>query len=288
MRSMPELPEVAALAAGLTQLMAGREVEAARLRSVGALKTYDPPLSALSGLTVRGWTRHGKFLDMAAGDLHLVVHLARAGWIRWRERQSEARPSLRGPLALQLALAGGAGIDVTEQGTEKRLSLYVVRAPGDVPGIARLGVDVLDPALDESRLHALLAASGGQLKSVIADQTMVAGVGNAYSDEILHAARLSPFKRAASLNASETGALLAALRSVMTSAVERAAAVDITTLKPDKKAHLRVHGRTGEACPVCGDVIREVSLASRSFQYCATCQTGGRVLADRRLSRLLR
>ena len=288
MRPMPEVPEVAALAGRLSELMSAQVVAAARLRSVGALKTYDPPLAALAGTTVHGWTRHGKFLDMASGDLHLVVYLARGGWIRWRDRLAEARPSLRGPLALQLALAGGAGIEVTEQGTEKRLALYVVRDPREVPGIARLGIDVLDPALDAARLGTLLAGTRGQLKSVLADQTVVAGVGNAYSDEILHAARLSPFRRAASLDPGEVGVLAAALRSVMSAAVDRAAATDMTALKPDKKEHLRVHGRTGQPCPVCGDVIREVSLASRSFQYCATCQTGGRVLADRRLSRLLR
>lgn len=285
---MPELPEVSALAAGLTERMGGRTIAAARVRSIGALKTYDPPLVALTGLRVGGWSRHGKFLDMAAGDLHLVVHLARAGWIRWRDRVSEARPTLRGPLALQLELEGGEGIDITEQGTEKRLAVYVVRDPGDVPGIARLGVDVLDDSLDASRLAALLRASRGQLKTVLADQALIAGVGNAYSDEILHAARLSPFRKAAAVSDEEAAHLHTALRAVMESAVARARGVDIGALKPDKKEHLSVHGRTGEACPVCGDTIREVSLATRSFQYCPSCQTGGRVLADRRLSRLLR
>jgi formamidopyrimidine-DNA glycosylase len=286
---MPELPEVSALAAGLTERMHGREISAARLRSIGALKTYDPPLAALVGITVDGWSRHGKFLDMAAGDLHLVVHLARAGWIRWRDRVTEARPSLRGPMALQLELAGGGGIDVTEQGTEKRLALYVVRDPvTDVPGIARLGVDVLDPSLDAGRLAELLSQRRGQLKTVLADQSLVAGVGNAYSDEVLHAARLSPFRQAAALNADEVGRLSVALHSVMAGAVERAAGVDIGELKPDKKQHLRVHGRAGQPCPVCGEVIREVSLSTRSFQYCPGCQTEGRILADRRLSRLLK
>jgi formamidopyrimidine-DNA glycosylase len=285
---MPELPEVAALAAGLTERMAGRRVTAARLRSMAALKTYDPPLGALEGATVGAWQRHGKFLEMGAGDISLVVHLARGGWIRWRDRLNEARPSLRGPLALQLELEGGAGIEITEQGTEKRLALYVVRSAGDVPGIARLGVDVLDPGLDAAGLGSLLAAGGGQLKTVLADQTVIAGVGNAYSDEVLHTARLSPFRRGSSLSADEVKRLHQALRSVMTAAVSRAAGADISVLKPDKREALRVHGRAGQACPVCGDTIREVSLSSRSFQYCPVCQTGGRVLADRRLSRLLR
>ncbi len=285
---MPELPEVSALAAGLSERMDGRAVSAARLRSIGALKTYDPPLQALVGRTVGRWRRHGKFLDMSAGDLHLVVHLARAGWIRWRDKLNEAKPSLRGPLALQLELEGGSGIDITEQGTEHRLALYVVRDPADVPGIARLGVDVLDDSLDAARLGTLLGQRRGQLKTVLADQSLVAGVGNAYSDEVLHAARLSPFRQAGSLTEDETARLHVALRAVMSGAVERAQGVDIADLKPDKKQHLAVHGRTGELCPVCGDTIREVSLSTRSFQYCASCQTGGRVLADRRLSRLLR
>jgi formamidopyrimidine-DNA glycosylase len=286
---MPELPEVTALAAGLTGLMTGKTIAAVRLRSIGALKTYDPPLTELVGHSVDGWTRHGKFLDMRAGDVHLVVHLARAGWIRWREHVAEARPSLRGPLSLQLELEGGAGIDITEQGTEKRLALYVVRDPAvDVPGIARLGVDVLDPGLDAERLGRLLAERRGQLKTLLADQSLIAGVGNAYSDEILHQARLSPFRQATALTPAETGRLREALRSVMGEAVERATSVPISELKPDKKQHLRVHGRAGQACPTCGDTIREVSLATRSFQYCPTCQTGGRVLADRRLSKLLR
>jgi formamidopyrimidine-DNA glycosylase len=286
---MPELPEVSALAGGLTERMRGRAISAVRLRSIGALKTYDPPLQALVGATVDGWSRHGKFLDMAAGELHLVVHLARAGWIRWRDRITEARPGLRGPMALQLELEGGAGIDVTEQGTEKRLALYVVRDPAtEVPGIARLGVDVLDPSLDSPRLAGLLRQRRGQLKTVLADQSLVAGVGNAYSDEVLHAARLSPFRQTAALTADEVGRLHVALSSVMAEAVERAATVDIGELKPDKKQHLRVHGRAGQPCPTCGDTIREVSLSTRSFQYCPTCQTAGRILADRRLSRLLR
>ena len=289
MCAMPELPEVSALATGLSERMRGHRIEAVRLRSIGALKTYDPRLDALAGATVAGWTRHGKFLDMDAGELHLVIHLARAGWIRWRERVGPAAATLRGPLALHLELEGGAGIDVTEQGTEKRLALYVVRDPiADVPGIARLGPDVLDPALDAVTLGRLLGGRRGQLKTVLADQTVIAGVGNAYSDELLHAARLSPFRQAAALTAEETARLGDALRGVMSEAVERAATVGIADLKPDKKQHLRVHGRTGEPCPVCGDTIREVSLATRSFQYCPTCQTGGRVLADRRLSRLLR
>ncbi len=287
--AMPELPEVTAIAAGLTERMRGRLITAARLRSVGALKTYDPPLQALVGASVDGWSRHGKFLDMTAGELHLVVHLARAGWIRWRERLTEARASLRGPLALQLQLEGGAGIDITEQGTEKRLAVYVVRHPAtDVPGIARLGVDVLDASLDCARLAELLGQRRGQLKTVLADQSLIAGVGNAYSDEVLHAAGISPFRQATALTGDEVGRLYSALRSVMAAAVERAAGVDIGELKPDKKQHLSVHGRTGEACPVCADTIREVSLSTRSFQYCPTCQTHGRILADRRLSRLLR
>ena len=219
--------------------MSGRTIAATRLRSVGALKTYDPPLQALVGRAVDGWTRHGKFLDMSAADLHLVIHLARAGWVRWRERVTEARPTLRGPLALQVELEGGGGIDITEQGTEHRLALYVVRDASDVPGIARLGVDVLDESLTAARLGELLSQRRGQLKTVIADQSLVAGVGNAYSDEVLHAARLSPFKQATALSADETERLHAALRTVMGDAVEARVASTSPTSSPTRSSTSR-------------------------------------------------
>ena len=285
---MPELPEVQALAESLDELLRGATVQGVVIRSVAALKTYEPPVEALRGLTITGVHRVGKFIDIEAASLHLVVHLARAGWLRLRAQPTNARPALRGPLVMVITLGDRGALEATEQGTEKRLAIYLVRDLEQVAGIARLGVDALAEDLTPARLGELLRAQTGTLKNVLADQAVVAGIGNAYSDEILHAARLSPFRKAAGLDPEEVARLHLEMRAVLTDAVALARTADHAALRGDKKLRMRVHGRTGERCPVCGDVIREVSYTSRSFQYCATCQTGGKTYADRRLSRLLR
>jgi formamidopyrimidine-DNA glycosylase len=234
--------------------------------------------------------RHGKFLDVeTAGGPHLVTHLARAGWLHWKDSLPGGLPRPgKGPLALRVALETGAGFDLTEAGTQKRLAVYVVADPREVPGVARLGPDPLADDFDEGRFAGLLRTERRQLKGALRDQSLIAGVGNAYSDEILHAAMMSPFKLAASLTDEETARLYAALRGTLTEAVERSRGVAAGRLKSEKKSGLRVHGRTGEPCPVCGDTVREVSFSDSSLQYCPTCQTGGKPLADRRLSRLLK
>ncbi|GHE50024.1 Fpg/Nei family DNA glycosylase [Streptomyces griseoaurantiacus] len=286
---MPELPEVEALRDFLTGHLVGREVTRVLPLAVHVLKTYDPPPSALQGRTVTAVHRHGKFLDVDAEGLHLVTHLARAGWLHWRDRLPETPPRPgKGPLALRVALDTGAGFDLTEAGTQKRLAVYVVRDAAEVPGVARLGPDPLAADFDEARLAGLLAGERRQLKGALRDQGLLAGVGNAYSDEILHAARMSPFKPTASLTPEEIHRLYEALRGTLTEAVERSRGVAAGRLKAEKKSGLRVHGRTGEPCPVCGDTVREVSFSDSSLQYCPTCQTGGRPLADRRMSRLLK
>jgi formamidopyrimidine-DNA glycosylase len=285
---MPELPEVEALCRSFDARIRGRVVARVTVRSVAVLKTFDPPVSSLEGLAVDGCARRGKFLDFSIPPLHLVVHLARGGWIRLRDTPTNARPSLRGPLAVILTLEDGGSLEITEHGTDKRLAVSVVRDPANVPGVARLGIDALDPDLTAPRLGELLHAQRGTLKSVLADQSVIAGIGNAYSDEILHASQLSPFRHADALTGDELDRLAAAVRDVLSAAVALAVDSDPAALKDGKKQSMRVHGRTGLPCPVCGETVREVSLASRSFQYCPRCQTGGRVLADRRLSRLLR
>ncbi|MHB8328549.1 MAG: Fpg/Nei family DNA glycosylase [Acidimicrobiales bacterium] len=287
---MPELPEVEALVRYLDSATAGSVVERCQLAQIAALKTFDPPLDALSGTTVEGWRRQGKYLCLRTSGPWLVLHLARGGWVRWWDNppKAPARPGGSGPLALRLVLQGGRGLDVTEMGTEKRVGLWAVRQPEDVPGLATLGPDALDDALDMRALGRLLAGEPGTLKTALSRQSLIAGIGNAYSDEILHAARLSPYKPAAKLVADELAQLHAAVKGVLGDAVDRAVGLVAAELKADKKRTMRVHGRTGEACPVCGDVVREVSFATRSLQYCATCQTAGRPLADRRLSRLLK
>ncbi|MGW2188083.1 Fpg/Nei family DNA glycosylase [Streptomyces sp. NPDC001719] len=283
---MPELPEVEALAG----FLAGRTVERVLPVAVSVLKTYDPPLSEAEGRAVTAVRRYGKFLDLATdGGPHLAFHLARAGWLRWHDRLPDAPPRPgKGPLALRLRLTDGAGFDLTEAGTQKRLAVHCVREVSDVPGIARLGPDPLAPEFTRDALAALLRDERRQLKGVLRDQSVIAGIGNAYSDEILHAARMSPFKLAASLTEDEITALHEALGTTLRAAVERARGHAAAELKAEKKSGLRVHGRTGEPCPVCGDTIREVSYRDSSLQYCPTCQTGGRPLADRRLSRLLK
>jgi formamidopyrimidine-DNA glycosylase len=286
---MPELPEVEALKDFLTDHLVGREVVRVLPVAISVLKTYDPPLSAFEGREVTAVHRHGKFLDLEADGLHFVTHLARAGWLHWKDRLPDGPPRPgKGPLAMRVALETGEGFDLTEAGTQKRLAVYVVRDPAEIPGVARLGPDPLADDFDEARFAALLAGERRQLKGALRDQSLIAGVGNAYSDEILHAAKMSPFKLASALTPEETRRLYAALRATLTEAVERSRGVAAGRLKAEKKTGLRVHGRAGEPCPVCGDIIREVSFSDSSLQYCPTCQTGGKPLADRRMSRLLK
>ena len=288
---VPELPEVEALVQDLSRRLEGRAVVRVDIAAFSCLKTYDPPITALSGGMVDGVHRHGKFLDIDISGTHLVLHLARAGWVRWRDEvpKTPARPNSKSPLAARVVLDNDAGLDITEAGTRKSLALYVVRDPADVEGIARLGPDPLADEFTIDVLSDILQEAGrAQIKGVLRHQGTIAGIGNAYSDELLHAARMSPFKPANSLDQTELETLYDAIRTVLGDAVIRSAGLAASELKGEKKSHMAVHGRTGEACPVCGDVVREVSFADSSLQYCATCQTGGKPLADRRLSRLLK
>ncbi len=286
---MPELPEVEALVRFLEERAAGRVLARVDVVAFNVLKTYDPPVTSLAGLEVTGVTRRGKFLCLDVSGLWLVTHLARAGWLQWRDALPPAPPKPgKGPLALRVHLDDGSGFDLTEAGTQKRLAVYVVRELGQVTGIARLGIDPLSEAFTPDALAALLAGSRQQIKGMLRDQSVIAGIGNAYSDEVLHAARLSPFKIARSLTAEDVLTLHQVITATVSDAVERSRGLAAGDVKSEKKLGLRVHGRTGEACPVCGDTIREVSFADSSLQYCATCQTGGKPLADRRLSRLLK
>ncbi|TPW76024.1 Fpg/Nei family DNA glycosylase [Schumannella soli] len=305
---MPELPEVHALTTDLGRRLVGRTVERLSVLAFPALKTFDPPVEALSGRRVTRVDRHGKFLDLVlehpaggpearGGDddgdhsasLHLILHLARAGWIRWRADAPKpvTKPG-RSPIAARLVLDDGSGFDVTEAGTKKSLAIHVVRSPAEVPGIARLGPDPMADDFDEERFAEILATRGReQIKGVLRNQSVFAGIGNAYSDEILHTARMSPFAPA-SMPPDKVHALFAALRSTLSDALERADGLAASELKSEKRSGMRVHGRTGEPCPVCGDTVRQVIYSDSTFQYCPTCQTGGKPLADRVLSRLLK
>jgi formamidopyrimidine-DNA glycosylase len=286
---MPELPEVEALAAFLRERAVGRVVARVDAPGIHVLKTYDPPVTALAGLAVEGVARHGKFLDLDVSGLHLVVHLARAGWLQWRESLPPAPPRMgKGPLGLRVHLDDGSGFDLTEAGTQKRLAVYVVRDVGAVPGVARLGIDPLSAGFTVDALADLLAGVRSQVKGVLTDQSLIAGVGNAYSDEVLWQVGLSPFKPAANLSGPEVARLHAAIVETLRQAMVRAEGLAAGKLKAEKRSGLSVHGRTGLPCPRCGDTVREVSFATTSLQYCPTCQTGGAPLADRRLSRLLK
>jgi formamidopyrimidine-DNA glycosylase len=292
---VPELPEVEALAADLRERAVGRVIDRGDVAEIAVLKTYDPALTALRGRTVTATRRHGKFLDLVTerdpGDppLHLISHLARAGWLRWRDKlpAEPPRPG-KGPLAFRLRFRDGAGFDLTEAGTRKRLAVYLVADPAAVPGIAALGPDPLDPSFTPDALARMLSGRRTQIKGVLRDQRVIAGIGNAYSDEVLHAARMSPFRLAASLSDAEVAELHAVIVGTLRDAIARSAGLAAGDLKKEKKAGLRVHGRAGQPCPVCGDTVREVSFADSALQYCPTCQTGGKPLADRRLSRLLK
>lgn len=289
---MPELPEVEALADHLRRHAVGLTVARVDVAALSVLKTFDPPPTALYGQAVTGANRWAKYLGLQVGELHLITHLSRAGWLRWSDKLATTplKPG-KGPIALRVHLGeagalSGVGFDLTEAGTQKRLAVWLVDDPMKVPGIATLGPDAL--SLDPEGLAAALKGNSGRIKTVITDQKVIAGIGNAYSDEILHVAKLSPFATAGKLTDAQLADLHDAMISVLTDAVARSVGQGAATLKGEKRSGLRVHARTGLPCPVCGDTVREVSFADKSFQYCATCQTGGKVLADRRMSKLLK
>lgn len=285
---MPELPEVQSLADFLAGRLADVVITGVELGSINVLKTFKPPPSALAGLPVTSVTRHGKFIDIDCDGVHLIFHLARAGWLRWSDAVPKTliKPGSKSPIALRVRLSDGSGFDLTEAGTQKRLAAYVVTDPTAVPGVAALGPDPF--SLTRQEFGAILAGRRAQLKGVLRDQSIIAGVGNAYSDEILHVAKLSPFAIAASLDEASVDRLYDALQTTLARAVAEAAGKPAAELKDAKRAGMRVHGRTGQTCPECGDVVREVSFADSSLQYCATCQTGGKPLADRRTSKFLK
>ena len=286
---MPELPEVQALVEFLRTRTSGLVVTGVELGSISVLKTFTPPPQALVGAPVDGVERHGKFVDLDCGGTHLVFHLARAGWLRWSDAMPATvlRPG-KSPIALRVRFDDASGFDLTEAGTKKRLAAYLVGDPGAVPGIASLGPDPMAESFSLEQFAAITAAHRMQVKGMLRDQSIIAGVGNAYSDEVLHVAKLSPFAIAAKLGDAEVERLYAALRTTLSTAVAAASGKPAKELKDAKRAGMRVHGRTGETCPECGDVVREVSFADSSLQYCATCQTAGKPLADRRTSKFLK
>ena len=296
---MPELPEVAGLSAFLGTQLRGAVLTKIEIVSFAVLKTAVPPYTALEGRTVTGVERRGKFIIVDADGLYLGFHLAKAGWVRYTESPSNAVLAHgKGYIAARLEFArrrpasdGGEmhlGIDLTEAGTKKSLALYVVNDPQEIPGVASLGPEPLSGSFGLEAFAGILSGSSQQIKGLLRNQGVIAGIGNAYSDEILHAARISPFAIAKSLDPQAVRVLYDAVHSVLGAAVEEAVGKAPNELKDAKRSTMRVHGRTGQPCPVCGDTVREVSFADRALQYCPACQTGGKILADRRTSRFLK
>ncbi|NKR24622.1 Fpg/Nei family DNA glycosylase [Rhodococcus hoagii] len=288
---MPELPEVEALAQFLRDHAVGAVVGRVDVAALSVLKTFDPPITSLQGRNVTGAERFGKHLALDCDGLWLIAHLSRGGWLRWIDNPGSAPPKPgKGPLAVRVHFSTPDGetpaFDLTEAGTKKRLAVWVVTDPLLVPGIARLGPDALEVA--RPQFGEILAGTTSRIKTALVDQSLLAGIGNAYSDEILHAARLSPFATTSKLAPDEVDRLYDAMRAELSDAVERSVGQEAARLKGEKRAGMTVHARTGMPCPVCGDTVREVAYAERSFQYCPTCQTGGKILADRRMSRLLK
>jgi formamidopyrimidine-DNA glycosylase len=282
---MPELPELDVLAANLAATLGGRRLQAVRVVSVAALKTFDPPLDTLTGRAVTGAGRRAKYVWLELGDLRLVMHLSLGGRLLLG-----AKPAARKVAVLTAELDDGQVLSMTEGGTQRRAAVWLVDDLDRVPGLAGLGPEPLDPGFTAERLAAILADGGHTLKGMLTDQRALAGVGNGWSDDVLHRAKLSPFARPERLGADEVARLHAALVGVLAEA-RGSLAEQVGGRVEIPKASTRlfaVHGRAGAACFVCGDTIRSVWMGERETSYCPTCQTGGRVLADRRRSRFLR
>ncbi len=287
---VPELPQLEALTNALRISCRGRRVDSVRLTSVAALKTYQIPISRLTGLTVANWERRGKHICADLGGVWLVIHLGKLGWVEMRV--DPVGPRRLQAMVIRLSHGETRGdpltLVISEAGTEKRLALWVVQDPMELTRIASLGPDPLDQSFSREYLQSALQSSASTLKTVLTDQTVISGIGNSYSDEILHRARLSPFRLARTLDDKEVSGLWVAATELIREEVRRAMDLSPTVLRQDKRQRLGVHGRVGEPCPTCGSTVRQVSYKDRSLYYCPECQTGGRILADRRLSRLLK
>lgn len=286
---MPELPEVELLARFLRRRLADERILRLEIGDIAAVKTVLPDLA---GRTIAGVERFGKWIGLDVGGSWVCFHLSRAGWLRWFDEVpvTMIKPG-RSPIALRVRLESGAGFDLTEAGTKKRLAVYVVAEPGEVPQIASLGIEPLSDEFTLDAFTTLLRAKNAQVKGVLRDQHLIAGIGNAYSDEVLHAARLSPFALTRKLSDDAIAALYEAIGSTLNAAIDSATEAGATApheLKDSKRSAMRVHGRAGQECGICADTVREVSFADSALQYCPTCQTGGKPLADRRMSRLLK
>jgi formamidopyrimidine-DNA glycosylase len=282
---MPELPDIMAYITALEPRVLGKTLESLRVASPFLLRTVDPPVTSAQGRTVRELRRIGKRVAFGlAGDLWLVLHLMIAGRLHWRAR--DAKLAGRNQLAA-FDFADGSLV-LTEAGSKRRASLHVLQGEGNLRELDAGGIDVF--ASDLESFKAALTAENRTLKRALTDPRVVDGIGNAYSDEILHAAQLSPIALTHKLNAAEWERLFAATRSTLQRWID-ALNKEARAKFPEKVTAFRkdmaVHGRYGEPCTRCGEKILRIRYADNETNYCARCQTGGRVLADRSLSRLL-
>jgi formamidopyrimidine-DNA glycosylase len=283
---VPELPDIELYVSALTPRVVGRTITRVRVASPFFVRTFDPPVSALAGRAVGSVTRMGKRLVWAFdGDLFAVIHLMIAGRLRWRE-PGAAIPGKVGLAALDF---DEGTLLFTEAGSRKQASLHVVRGRNAVAALDPGGADVFTMTLDA--FAAALRASNHTLKRALTDPHVFSGIGNAYSDEILHAARLSPVSLTQSLDDEEIARLLDAVRGVLrdwTSRLQQEAGSEFPEKVTAFRPAMAVHGKYGQPCPRCGAPVQRIVYARNESNYCATCQTGGRLLADRALSRLLR
>jgi formamidopyrimidine-DNA glycosylase len=275
---MPESPEVQALVEQLDEQLAGCPVRSVDLVEFRALKTRGRSLSVVEGRTITGAHRFGKFVDLALDGGHLVVSLGRHGWVRWIDeadgRVEASEPDAVAPALASLTVDGGT-LEFTDAGSWVSLGLWVVDRPSEVPGIAKLGPDPLAPGFSRADVDRSVARRRKQLKAILQDQQSFAGIGNAYSDEILHRARLSPVVHGDTLTDDELERLFFAMRDELSEAVRARRGVPIDALKQAKTAAMTVHGRGGETCPVCGGTIEDFAFGGTVAQYCPTCQSEG-------------
>ncbi|MFB7886150.1 DNA-formamidopyrimidine glycosylase family protein [Microbacterium sp. NPDC056057] len=276
---MPESPEVEALARFLADEASGREIRGVDVLEFRTVKTRATPPASITGRTITGARRHGKHVELVLDGASLVVSLGRHGWIRWLDVAPDDEPaplSVDAPPALaSLELSGDRSLEVTDAGSWVSLGLFVVGDAGEVPAIAKLGPDPADAAFTRDQFDSALGGRRKQIKAILQEQESLAGIGNAYSDEILHLAKVSPVTHAAVLDSGAADRLFDATLTTVRGAIDARLGVPIDQLKAHKVAAMRVHGRTGEACPACGDTIRDLTFSGTSAQYCPTCQNGG-------------
>jgi formamidopyrimidine-DNA glycosylase len=289
---LPELPEIEALRQLLSERVVGKIVASVAIRQFALVKTFDPPLDALIGQTPVEAGRHGKHLLLDFdGGVTLAIHLGIGGRLVPRSPGADGAARRAGGryTSLEIGWDDGEGVDVVELGKKKRSSVHVLPSSGVPAHLSSLGVDALSPELTVERLGALLSAERAQLKHFLVDQHRIAGIGNAYSDEILWEAHLPPLRMTTTLADEEVGSLHVAIHDVLSAALDWAREENyLLVARGDKRGNFQVHRREGEPCPRCGEAIASIHLAESSLQYCPACQLQGRRYADRRLSRLFR